>query len=47
MQKRGCWNEEKEEKWTKDSQKMVGFLISLFFSDLFYIFICLGNGSIC
>jgi hypothetical protein len=31
MQKRGCWNEEKEEKWTKDSQKMVGFLISLFF----------------
>ena len=23
MTKRGCWDEEKEEKWTKDSQKMV------------------------
>ena len=23
MYKRGCWDEEKEEKWTKDSQKMV------------------------
>jgi hypothetical protein len=30
MYKRGCWNEEKEEKWTKDSQKMVCFFIFFF-----------------
>jgi 2-oxoisovalerate dehydrogenase E1 component alpha subunit len=32
MYKRGCWDEEKEEKWTKDSQKMVGldfFVVAL------------------
>ena len=25
MYKRGCWDEEKEEKWMKESQKLVGF----------------------
>jgi hypothetical protein len=38
MYKRGCWNEEKEEKWTKDSQKMVCFLFNfLFFSLIRYV----------
>ena len=23
MGKRGCWDDEKDDKWTKDSQKMV------------------------
>jgi hypothetical protein len=44
MNKRGCWDDEKDEKWIKDSQKMVCcifVLISL------CLFICLGDGSIC
>jgi 2-oxoisovalerate dehydrogenase E1 component alpha subunit len=32
MYKRGCWDEEKDEKWTKDSQKMVRF--DFFFDSL-------------
>jgi 2-oxoisovalerate dehydrogenase E1 component alpha subunit len=43
MIKRGCWDEEKEEKWTKESQKMVGFIVTL----LRHVEFCLGNGSIC
>jgi hypothetical protein len=27
MNKRGCWDEEKDEKWTKDSQKMVRLIV--------------------
>jgi 2-oxoisovalerate dehydrogenase E1 component alpha subunit len=28
MSKRGCWNDEKEDKWIKDSQRMVDYHLS-------------------
>ena len=46
MYKRGCWDEEKEEKWMKDSQKMVRVQCGASLVDR-SIVLCLGDGSVC
>jgi len=37
MYKRGCWSEEKDEKWTKDSQKQVCLFVCLFFVKFLFV----------
>ena len=46
LYKRGCWNEEKEEQWMKDSQKMVSIMFHFEFILFIYTFIFEGNGRI-
>jgi len=38
MYKRGCWDEEKEEKWIKNSQKMVCSMLFFNFTTSVYLF---------